>query len=216
MKTLAVSWYESSSFWQFAITTIVALAVGALGAYATLRSSHPKRRLTYRTLANTSLFPDTQFTGGGASVLRVTHGTTPVNRPRLVEVDIRNTGRRDITSAMFHNGDPIQFDLGVGIVAILGVAATPTTSMVPPVVLGPSTQTILIDPCLIARKQAVVISALVDGDEAPVACSGNPLVDVDVVAGGEMAALRVSAAVTVADQIFGLTPLSPLRAFLRR
>ncbi|MEU5651285.1 hypothetical protein ABZ767_18445 [Streptomyces pseudogriseolus] len=175
---IAKPWYESGSFWQFAITTLVAVAVGFLGAFATLRASNPKRRLAYWTLANTSLFVASHSQTGALTVAH--HGTT-VQRPRVVELELRNTGRRDITAAQFHAGQPIVYDLGADVVAVLEVASQPTGTVAPSVGISAGARhRIEVPPCLLARKQKVNISLLVDGPERPVRCLGAPLVDVQV------------------------------------
>lgn len=175
---IATPWYESGSFWQFAITTLVAVAVGFLGAFATLRASNPKRRLAYRTVGNTSLFVASHSQTGA---LRVAHHGRAVERPRVVELELKNTGRRDITAAQFHAGESIVYDLGANVVAVLEVASHPTGSVAPSVSISTENRgQIVIPPCLLARKQAVRVSLLVDGPERPVRCLGAPLVDVQV------------------------------------
>lgn len=173
---IAEPWYESGSFWQFAITTLVAVAVGALGAFATLRANNPKRRLTFKTLANTSLFVASHSQTGA---LAVTHNGTHVARPRVIELQITNLGSRDITSGQFHGGDPITFDLGADVVAVLEVTS-PFGGVTPPVAIDATTPSkILIAPCLLVRRRGWKISLLVDGPEAEVTCLA-PLVDVNV------------------------------------
>ncbi|WP_351233830.1 hypothetical protein [Streptomyces sp. NPDC002133] len=177
MQITAPAWYESGSFWQFGITIFVAMALGALGAFATLRANNPKRRLVYRTLANTSLFTASHSQTGA---LAVTHGTTPVSRPRVVELELRNAGRRDITVAQFHRSDPIKCDLGADIVAVLDVSTGPAGSTPPSVAVDPASRAgLLIGPCLLARKQVVQISVLVDGPQSDVEYLSVPLIDVD-------------------------------------
>ncbi|MER6294919.1 hypothetical protein [Streptomyces althioticus] len=175
---IAKAWYEDGSFWQFAITTLIAVTIGFLGAFATLRASNPVRRLTYRTLTNTSLFVASHSQTGA---LTVAHHGTRVQRPRVVELELRNTGRRDITAAQFHASQSILYDLGADVVAVLEVASLPTGTVAPnvrSVTSAPSR--IEIPPCLLARKQQVNVSLLVDGPKRPVTCLAAPLVDVQV------------------------------------
>ncbi|MGW1887778.1 hypothetical protein [Streptomyces sp. NPDC001970] len=171
---IAKPWYESGSFWQFAVTTLVAVTVGALGAFATLRANNPKRRLSYRTLTNTSLL--TASTRQAAH-LSVTYGGIVLERPRLVEVQLRNTGRRDITSSMFHGSDPIKLDLGVNSLAVLDVELEPATSEPPRVVTNGAV--VEVQPSLLVRGQSLTLSLLVDGDVGELQCR-VPLVDVQV------------------------------------
>ncbi|MFJ3984874.1 hypothetical protein [Streptomyces fungicidicus] len=192
---IAESWYESASFWQFVITTLVAMAIGALGAFATLRASNPKRRLSYRTLINTSLLATSTRQ---ASHLSVTHGGTVLQRPRLIEVELRNTGRRDITAAMFHGGDPIRIDLGVDVIAVLDVEVDPD-STTPPRVVAAGTS-VEVHPTLLARRQTVVISILVDGRRSELACQ-VPLVDVQIRQAREPGDLNSAAASRLAMRV---------------
>ncbi|GHI96695.1 hypothetical protein [Streptomyces olivaceus] len=174
---IAKSWYEDSSFWQFAITTLVAVSVGALGALATVRASNPKRRLVYRTLANTSLFVASHSATGALSVQ---HGATPVSRPRVIELEFRNAGRHDITPSQFSGGSPIVCDLGADVVAVLDVSTSPAGSVRPPVTIASAPgSAIEVGACLLQRKQVVRISVLVDGPQADVQYLSVPLIDVD-------------------------------------
>lgn len=178
MHTLAGDWWESDSWWQFVITTIVAVAVGALGAFATTRASNPKRRLDYSTRTNASLFIASHNQTGA---LQVTHHGTPVSRPRIVELEIRNAGRHDITGTHFHGGEALKFDLGADVVGVLGVTSSPPGAVVPAVGIdATSSHVVLIPPTLLARKQVTRATFLVDGPRAEVRCVQAPLVDVSV------------------------------------
>jgi hypothetical protein len=177
---IAESWYESGSFWQFAITTLVAVAVGALGAFATMRAANPKRRLVYSTPTNASLFAASHARTGA---LQVTHQGTPVSRPRVVELELRNAGRRDITAAQFHNGEALSVNLGADVVGVLDVRSTPSTTVAPSVDTS-SSRVITIPPTLLVRKQVVRLTVLVDGPRADVTVQA-PLTDVDIREGAE-------------------------------
>ncbi|MCX4413185.1 hypothetical protein OOK43_07775 [[Kitasatospora] papulosa] len=179
---IAGAWYESGSFWQFAITTLVAVAVGALAAYATMRAANPKRRLGYSARTNASLFIASHSQTGA---LQVTHNSTPVNRPRIIELELRNAGRHDITATHFHAGEALRFDLGADVVGILGVTSTPSGTVVPAVGIDASVpRVVAIPPSLLARKQVIRATFLVDGPRAEVSCIQAPLIDVAVREGG--------------------------------
>ncbi|MFJ6893576.1 hypothetical protein [Streptomyces hokutonensis] len=178
---IAEPWYESGSFWQFAITTLVAVAVGALGAFATTRASNPKRRLDYSTPTNASLFVASHSQTGA---LQVTHNGTPVNRPRIIELKLRNAGRRDISAAEFHNGESMKVNVGanVVVVGVLEVKSEPASTSVPSFNIDAS-GAINIPPTLLARRQVVRMTILVDGPRESVQVQA-PLVDVDVQGAG--------------------------------
>lgn len=173
---IANPWYESGSFWQFAITTVVAVTVGALGAFATMRASNPKRRLEYRSTANTSLLTSHE----GAGRLEVTYDATPVAEPRVIELELWNAGRRDITAIQFHDNGAITYDLGVSVVDVLKVASSPAGTAAPAVLVDDRGKGIAVPPFLLKRNQTVSISILVDGPERPVTCLEAPLIDVQV------------------------------------
>jgi hypothetical protein len=175
---IAKPWYESGSFWQFAITTLVAVAVGALGAFATMRAANPKRRLSYRARTNAPLFIASH---NQTAALQVTYNGTPVSRPRICELEIRNSGRRDITATHFHDGEALKFDLGADVVGVLGVTSSPSGRVVPAVDIDATDpQVVVIPPTLLTRKQVIRATFLVDGPEAEMRCVQAPLVDVDI------------------------------------
>jgi hypothetical protein len=182
---IAKPWYEDGSFWQFAITTLVAVAVGALAAFATMRAANPKRRLDYSTRTNASLFIASHNQTGA---LRVTHHGTPVSRPRIIELEVRNAGRHDITGAHFHGGEALKFDLGADAVGVLGVTSSPSGTVVPAVGIDASApRIVVIPPTLLARRQVIRATFLVDGPRAEVNCTQAPLIDVAVRQGATVA-----------------------------
>jgi hypothetical protein len=187
--TMAGAWYESGNFWQFAVTTIVAVAVGALGAVATTRAGNPKRKINWWVQSNTPLVSLPQFAAGGGNLSVQFAGRTVV-APRVVELVIANQGRHDITAGMFHGDETIRFDFATGVCTVLDVVSTPSGTMNPQLdtgtwgVVGNSVSHeswLDVKPFLLSRGQVVSVTILLDGDEAPVTCLRAPLVEVDVV-----------------------------------
>ncbi|MFD5888228.1 hypothetical protein ACFWHQ_19905 [Streptomyces sp. NPDC060334] len=185
MEIIAGEWWESGSWWQFAITITASLAVGALAAWATMRSNNPKRKVAWWVQSNTPLVGE-QFAGGNLSVHFV--GVSVAN-PRIVELLIANDGRRDITAGMFHNGEAIRFDFEADVCTVLDLTTSPSGSLPPSTNTGAwtirATETsgeswLEIAPCLLRRGQLVTVTVLIDGDEKPVRCTRFPLVDVEV------------------------------------
>ncbi|WPO73865.1 hypothetical protein [Streptomyces sp. KN37] len=173
MVQLAAAWYESEAFWTITVGGVVAMAVGTLGAWATLRSANPKRRMTYCQLRDTSLLSVLH----SDSDIEVRHSNVRLEHPRIVDVEIANTGRRDIPASMFHAGEPISFDLGAPIIAVLSSVSFPFDNRVPAAEI--EGQEIRIGPGLLAKRQRVTFSLLVDGRAHPMTCQ-HSLVDVDV------------------------------------
>lgn len=174
MTFMAESWHESGTFWTIFIAAVVAIAVALFSAWANLRTVRPKRRFTYCPRKNTSLLNTSRR---AASSLIVTHGTTPLSRPRVVEVEVSNDGRAAITSQDFHNGDPVAFDVGARIVAILSAESSPSAHRVPPTSIDG--QLFKIEPGLLSPRQSVSFSLLVDGPKSPLSCQAS-LVNVPV------------------------------------
>ncbi|MGW7465851.1 hypothetical protein ACWGJT_14370 [Streptomyces xantholiticus] len=212
MEIVAGEWWESGSWWQFAITITAALAVGALAAWATMRSNNPKRKINWWVQSNTPLMSE-QFAGGN---LTVNFLGIPVASPRIVELVIANAGRRDITAGMFHNGEAMKFDFEADVCTILDLTTSPGGSVLPSrntgawTVVGNQTSGeswLEIEPSLLRRGQVVTVTVLVDGDEKPVQCVRFPLVDVEqasVAPGARSRALTDA----LADTVFSLGPIS--------
>ncbi|MFJ8045940.1 hypothetical protein ACIRBX_36055 [Kitasatospora sp. NPDC096147] len=188
MNILAGDWWSAGAFWQYVITTVVGVLVGALAAWATIRSANPKRVINWWVKSNTSLIVPQLPAGGGG--LTVQLGGQQLQKPRIVELVITNEGSRDITAAMFHNNASIRFGFdGTNVCAVLSVDTQPTGTVLPSLDIGPvvsvGTARLAEDwvdvlPSLLSRGQAVTVTVLVDGDEKDVRCIGAPLVDVEV------------------------------------
>jgi hypothetical protein len=194
MTPLAGDWWASGSLWQFVITIISGIAVGVLGAWATLRSSDPKRKVVWWVQSNTPLIrPDEDRT------VAVTLQGLPLNNPRVVELVIANQGSRDITADMFHANDSMRFDFGVYVCKILDIATQPGGSVRPSLEAGPYrlvasgtvpsrvefSTWVEFAPSLLSRGQVVTVTVLVDGYAPQVVCVSAPLVDVQVREGTE-------------------------------
>uniref|UniRef100_A0AAU2A2U5 Uncharacterized protein n=1 Tax=Streptomyces sp. NBC_00093 TaxID=2975649 RepID=A0AAU2A2U5_9ACTN len=185
METLAGEWWESGSWWQFAITISVSLMAGALAAWAALRSTNPKRKINWWIQSNTPLF---NRPAGDGALLNVALGSVRLSSPRIVELVISNSGSRDVTASMFHEGESINFDFDEDVSAILDVVTDPEGTLLPrieawrtliPATGGRHRGGILIKPSLLRRGQTIAVTVLVDGEEKPVQCAQFPLIDVD-------------------------------------
>nr|WSY54963.1 hypothetical protein OG999_35725 [Streptomyces sp. NBC_00886] len=189
MVTLAGEWLQSGTFWGAAAVIVAVLAAGS-AVWATLRAANPKRRLLYRIYSRTPLLNPTASVPGGS--LTVMHGTSALANPWVVEVELINAGRRDISASMFHNGESITLDLGVPIIALLHTETSSRTQRPPTAVVNGRVLTV--PPCLLGKRHTATFSLLVDGDEPQLECLA-PLTDVDVAEGRRPG----SAAMTIAE-----------------
>ncbi|MFI7408528.1 hypothetical protein ACIBU0_07655 [Streptomyces sp. NPDC049627] len=153
-------WLESGTLWTVAIGALASILSAVAGAWVSNKYSNPKRELQYQWRKNTSLL---ETSSSSASSLTVTHGSTPLAEPRVIDVLLRNHGRREITSGDFHNGDPITVKLDCLIVELKGVHSEPPTSIAPLVTVSSSNEELLVSPCLLVGGQEVVITVVADG-----------------------------------------------------
>lgn len=172
--SVATGWYDSG-FWKIAVPAACSLASAAIGVWGGRRLAYPKRRLIYCRRKNISLL---NASDQAANALNVTHGGIALQRPRIVEVELKNVGRQDIAATAFHDSDPVTFDLGAMAVAVLDAQSYPQTTTAPKV--NTSGQVLEVLPCRLARKQVVVYSVLVDGPLAELGCRSS-LIDIDVI-----------------------------------
>ncbi|MGW8887598.1 hypothetical protein [Streptomyces sp. NPDC055749] len=152
---------------------LAAVLLGGGAIWATLYAVNPKKRLIWRNDVNEAIIPD------GVSTLSVLHAATPVSDPRLVDLQVKNNGRRDIEPAWFsHDTDALIFDLGTSIVDLVDVSTVPSSTITPAVSYAGSK--VHLHRSLIAKDQRIKIVALVDGPEGEVACHAAGLLNVKV------------------------------------
>lgn len=151
---------------------VVAAGAAVLAAWATLKANNPKLRLGYRLHSSAELLAD-----HGSSGLSVTHNGTALASPHVASVQIINQGRRDIVGAMFHNGDPVELDLGEPILALLGSESSPSSAHVPPATVSGSR--LLVAAAHVRQRQKVTYTVLLDGPVASVSAR-HSLINVDV------------------------------------
>jgi hypothetical protein len=177
MNIMAGEWYKNTDIMGIVVASVISLLVGWLGAWAAFRSANPKLRLNWWAPVNSPLISPSY----ASSVISVTASGVHVVAPRVVQIQLANTGRRDIVSSMFHGGENMVFDLGVPIVALLGVESDPdgaAPNVHFPHSVGPNL--FEVEPSHLARGQSVTVSVLVDGLEATPRLTRKPLVDVQV------------------------------------
>ncbi|MFG3018312.1 hypothetical protein ACGFZQ_07115 [Streptomyces sp. NPDC048254] len=147
---------ESGTFWSVAIGLLGTLVGAVLGAYLPGKFARSKKKeIEFRWVRTTPLLKP-------SASLRVTHESTVLEKPRLVDVSIRNGMDEPVTRESFHDGQSITIELDAKIIDILERETKPDTSVMPTVSIADQ-QRIEIAPCLLAPGQVVEIAVLVDG-----------------------------------------------------
>ncbi|MET8012695.1 hypothetical protein ABZU86_10845 [Streptomyces sp. NPDC005271] len=176
----AESYIGSNDFWNTVITVIVTVLVAVSAAWATLRSVNPRRRLIWRQHVNVTLLRDVN----PATAISVTHGQSVLSEPRLVELLIKNAGRRDVQSSDLVNAEnSLVFDFGVPVVSVLESRVQPVTAA--PIETSHSGSELRIHPGLISKRQVLELSVLVDGSECDVALRVASMLETPVKRAGQ-------------------------------
>lgn len=164
----------SGIFWAV-VGVAAAVLIGIATIWATLRAANPTRRLSYSMPVVTPLLNMRRDLPLDVEVRRAGH---LLKSPHVVNVELRSTGRRDISREAFDGGKPLCLDVGVPIIECLDVTTTP------PDRTEPSWETdgseLLIGPSLIGKRQTTVFSLLVDGQSPYLSKPQQTLIDVDI------------------------------------
>ncbi|MCX5328118.1 hypothetical protein [Streptomyces sp. NBC_00140] len=173
--------WSSDTFWA-AAGVIVGAGVGAAGVYATVRASVPKRRLMY-SFSSVSIahvfspeppdLPPFVWT----ALLRSSLEGSVLGNPRLVSLRLENTGRRDISSDQFDQGEPLHVVLGTPVVGLLMAAAEPPGAFLRSGDFDGQGMTI--PPGRLGAGEAITYTFLVDGDPDSYRLT-HALIDVEV------------------------------------
>ncbi|MFJ6836198.1 hypothetical protein [Streptomyces sp. NPDC091209] len=119
------AFYTANTFWA-ATGVVVAVLTGGGAIWAALRTSNPRRRLTYSTGHDPLVDP---LVGGRLEIRR--NGTLLMD-PHLVRLVFSNPGRLDIPSSAFDRGQPFRVDLAVPYLEMLGTESEPSAAQPPP------------------------------------------------------------------------------------
>ncbi|MGP4111979.1 hypothetical protein ACTWP5_13815 [Streptomyces sp. 4N509B] len=158
MMTTAGAWYTSGTLWT-AVSAIAALVAIPVAAWVAIRVGNPKRLLSYDMSATAllRLGPSNAV----RSTLEVRRNGAILTEPHVLEIELRNDGRRDIPSAAFDGGQPLRLDVGVPIVELLETSSAPHGYRVPPITVSGSA--LEVGPGMISRGQRLTLSVLADG-----------------------------------------------------
>ncbi|MEV8312539.1 hypothetical protein AB0Q95_00060 [Streptomyces sp. NPDC059900] len=148
-----------------------------------------------------------------ATQVSVSHGQAVLTEPRLVELLLRNSGRRDVQSSDFVNGaDSLVFDFGVPVISVLDSRTQPSTSAIPQ--LSYSGNELQIHPGLIAKGQTLELAVLVDGGKRDVDVKFATILETPVKRGDqgdfETTSTRLFRFANVAGPIIGVAAMIAL------
>ncbi len=158
MVRVAAEWYESATFWTVSIGAATTLLGGIVGAWLTNVYAHPRRQFRYTFAKNSSLL----IADTAQDPLTVRHGTTTLNKPRLIEMRFSYRGKKPLTQDSFHAGNPIVIDLKAEIISEVAAATGPHTVTRPP--YSTDGTKFKIEPALWVPNQWMNITLLVDGE----------------------------------------------------
>jgi hypothetical protein len=151
------------------VSSLVAIAVGVAGVWASFQAGSTKRLLTYALAESTSLLqPAPEF---ARQDLKVLYRGEVLGEPRILYVRLISRGRQDIERKDFDDGSPLTFDLSARIVAVLGMGIDPSTAAKPE--LGTDGTKLELWPSLIHKRQTVTIAVLVNGNAPCLTCDGR-------------------------------------------
>lgn len=157
MVVASSPFYTSGTFWAGAGTVVGVVSIVAV-VWVTLRVANPKRRLWYSMSAITPLVVKTKDL---SRELRILYGEDQLQSPHTLNIQLVSRGRLDIPRTAFDGDEPLQLDVSASIVEILNIATSPDRAN-PPVKYAGSK--LSIGPCLIGRRETIVVSLLVEGE----------------------------------------------------
>jgi hypothetical protein len=150
----------STYLWAFILVALTAIVV-VITAVAAL-VGRPRNRLTWSVEMTSPLLSE------GVDSLDITYQGQRIQEPYVVEVSLRNAGRRSISSSMFDQGRPIRWRFQVPILALMEASHSSDTTL--------HDDELLVFPQLILPGQSVKFTVLVDGK--PDVSLQSPLADV--------------------------------------
>ncbi len=170
---MPAKWYTSGTFWAGAGVVVAVLTAVAV-VWVTLTVGFPRRRLYYGMPTTAPLLT---APAGVRSDLELRHRGTLLTNPRVLTVQILSRGRKDIPGDAYDDHQPLQLDVGAGIVEVLQITSKPETLPAPQITADGTS--LKIGPSLIGKRHEITITVLTDGGEPSLTCQ-SPLIDVQV------------------------------------
>ncbi|MFJ1608127.1 hypothetical protein ACIOHS_32815 [Streptomyces sp. NPDC088253] len=163
MQVVAADPFYRSPTFMAAAAVAATLIIGLGTMWATLRATNPKRSVRYTFEETRLVHPHDQTDGS----LEIRWAGTVLGDPRVVRVRIRNNGRRDVGTADFDGGRPIEVGFRAPILDVLSTESSPPTSHAPSADRSDvHADRLLIKPGRIGRDTEATYSVLVDGEPA--------------------------------------------------
>ena len=166
-------WLESGTV--VGVTSIATVVISALGIVVAVRVGSTKRQLRYGFALDIPLLlgaPEHSM-----QHLKVLYKGEPLNEPRVLLVRLISRGRKAITRENFDGDNPLTFDFGARVVALLGAGTKPKSATLPD--LGTDQTKLEVWPSLILKRQTITVGVLVDGTPSGITCNRR-LADVDI------------------------------------
>jgi hypothetical protein len=163
---------SDATFW---VTLLVSILVGALVIIVAIWGVSPRKRLIYGMRTVRVLDPRAK-----RDELQVTWEGRLLGHPAyVIDVKVANRGYLDIGNQMFNGDDPLEFNLGANVFAVLGHSIEPEVAGRPQ--WGLRGSLLRINPMIIHRDDVLSFSFLVDGSVPSLTrVDPHPLLDVKV------------------------------------
>jgi len=149
----------SETFWTAmgAVGAVLAIPTALFMGWLAYRAVWPRRRIYWSARVSTL----THTAAHGA--LTVTHGSTTLSNPHVVEIDLSNVGNKDLEPAQF-NGQPIEVTSTADVIAVLNETSRPTSQRVLPATV--QTKALSLSPTTpLHQGQTLTYIMLVDGSD---------------------------------------------------
>ncbi|WP_327749674.1 hypothetical protein [Streptomyces europaeiscabiei] len=164
----------SADMWNTAIASLIAAPIGVAAVWATFRVDRPKKRLIWAIKTDKPLIGRVS-----GEAVRVFSRNRHLQMPRLIEIAIKNVGRRDLQVSDFSGGErSLEFLFGNQIVDVTSLSVEPPDAPRPEIHESGNSLSLL--PVHFKRGATVSLTVLVDGPKDDVRCSRAYIIETDV------------------------------------
>jgi hypothetical protein len=152
---------SSEAFWTAlaAIAALLAIPTAIGVGWLAYRAVWPRRKVRWSARVSPLMSHDAADT----SVLSVSHTGSVLAKPHVVEVELTNTGNKDLEPSHF-NGLPVEITSSVDLVALLQETSKPSVQRVLPATAS-SDRLSLATPTPLHKGQTLTYVMLIDGQD---------------------------------------------------